>query len=538
MGTAVKFNVADGSIGMYATFPSTAGSSVSGIDGDASGNMFIAYRECVPCVSGCTPGTDRYGRPDGTFAPICTGYLSKVADNGSGSAPLWRLTIPSEVSLGYIRQSHDGGVLAWASVTGANVALGGQSISSADGGSAASAVMLKFDSEGALSWFSLPAGSASVSGGKFDLSADGTKLVAQGSFSGTVAFGSTSLTASYGPYTSYIVSLDPSDGAVRWAEQVPMSRGVQITPDSAYVGVFSQLTGSSDTIDLTDATGATTTLRSRGSWDLLAIKLNAATGAGVWAIDGGGDGMEYFHGFGMDGSGNMLISGYSRSNSFHFGHHSMPNPNSAANGGDGQNKILTIQVSSESATPSCISSCANGSPVIVADTCFIDNYCYAAGEYSTYHGNQCFYCDPAVSQTEWAGPDMSAHCFINGACVANGAAKPGSGYRAPPSTCEACVASKSTDGWSVRDGFRIHEGQCEPTPSWPTCTFPAVDWIVADMGVGKSATQKVAGIGAHAYVGGYATGVTTLASSASSTVRAAEEPDWCDAASAAAEPTV
>ena len=52
VGTAVKFNVADGSIGMYATFPSTAGSSVSGIDGDASGNMFIAYRECVPCVSG------------------------------------------------------------------------------------------------------------------------------------------------------------------------------------------------------------------------------------------------------------------------------------------------------------------------------------------------------------------------------------------------------------------------------------------------------------------------------------------------------
>jgi hypothetical protein len=107
-----------------------------------------------------------------------------------------------------------------------------------------------------------------------------------------------------------------------------MQRGVQVTSDNAHVAVFAQLTGTSDTISLTDAVGGTTTLRSRGSWDLIAIKLDATDGSGVWAIDGGGDDMEYFHGFGMDGHDNILISGYSRSSSFHFGDHAMVNPQS------------------------------------------------------------------------------------------------------------------------------------------------------------------------------------------------------------------
>ena len=522
MGTVAKINVNDGSIAMYATFPSSGGSSVSSVDGDNS-NMFVSYRECVPCTGGasvCSPRTDRFGRPVGGFEPTCTKYLAKMPGSGAGvTTRTWRVTIPDEVSVGYIRQSHDGGMLAWGSVRGTNVALAGQTLTRANAGTSLSAVMLKFSQDGLLSWYSFPGGSDSVSNGKFDLSADGTKLIAQGSFSGTKTFGSTSLTASYGPYTSYVVSLNPSNGAVLWAEQVPYCRGVQVTPDNAHVGIFSQLTGSSDTITLTDALGASTTLRSRGSYDLLAIKLDASTGAGVWALDGGGDGMEYFHGFGMDGAGNMLISGYSRSNSFHFGTHSMTNPNSQANGGDGQNKILTIQVAANSATPSCISSCANGVPVVASGHCFIDNYCYASGAYSTYHGNQCFKCDPAVSQTDWTGPDTAAHCYINGACYAGNSARPGASSRSPPSACEMCDPSRDHSSWSIRDGYRLHAGTCEATPSWPTCSFPHVDWMTADVGAGMSANWKVAGVGNFAYMGGYATGTTTLQSTASTSVR-------------------
>ena len=54
---------------------------------------------------------------------------------------------------------------------------------------------------------------------------------------------------------------------------------------------------------------------------------------------------------------------------------------------------------------------------------------------------------------------------------------------------------------------------------WSTCSFPHVDWMTADVGAGKSATQKVAGVGNFAYMGGYATGTTTLQSTASTSVR-------------------
>ena len=55
--------------------------------------------------------------------------------------------------------------------------------------------------------------------------------------------------------------------------------------------------------------------------------------------------------------------------------------------------------------------------------------------------------------------------------------------------------------------------------AWSSCDFPSVNWIVADTGVGRSATHKCAGMGNFAYVGGYAGGNTTLASTSSSQVR-------------------
>ena len=53
---------------------------------------------------------------------------------------------------------------------------------------------------------------------------------------------------------------------------------------------------------------------------------------------------------------------------------------------------------------------------------------------------------------------------------------------------------------------------------WDTCNFPAVSWLVADQGTGKSATQKVAGLGNNAYVAGYSTGNTTIMSSVAGTL--------------------
>jgi hypothetical protein len=245
--------------------------------------------------------------------------------------------MPAAISLYTVRYASDG-IYAWSNIRGSGT-VGGVQITSAAGGASSSAIMLKFDLSGAYMWHALPGGDQSISAGYVDVSTDYSTLVVTGSFSGTVTMGGTNMTAQYGTYTSFVARLSTADGSVMWVEQTPMQRGVQVTSDNAHVAVFAQLTGTSDTISLTDAVGGTTTLRSRGSWDLIAIKLDASDGSGVWAIDGGGDDMEYFHGFGMDGHDNILISGYSRSSSFHFGDHSMVNPQSRDHGGDGLNKV-------------------------------------------------------------------------------------------------------------------------------------------------------------------------------------------------------
>ena len=59
-------------------------------------------------------------------------------------------------------------------------------------------------------------------------------------------------------------------------------------------------------------------------------KVSATDGDGVWAMNGGGDGMEYFWGMGMDATGGIYISGYSRSTTFSFGEQSMANAMSSA----------------------------------------------------------------------------------------------------------------------------------------------------------------------------------------------------------------
>ena len=376
--------------------------------------------------------------------------------------------------------------------------------------------MIKYGLDGAYLWHSMPGGTESIGAGYVDVSTDSSTLVVAGSFSGTKTIGGKQMTSMYGTYTSYVGAMSVTDGSMLWVEQIPMQRGVQVTSDNQHVTVFAQTTGdsASNVIELVDATGKSQTLRSRGSWDLIAIKLDATDGSGVWAIDGGGDSMEYFHGFGMDGNDNVLISGYSRSSSFHFGDHEMPNTAT-----DGLNKMFTIGISATSQSPSCVSSCSDGVPTVSTGHCLIDQYCYADGEHSTYGNHACFKCDSAVSQFEWTGPDTTAHCFIDGHCYADGAPRMiPSGWSSAPSACEVCDVSASTSEWTLKNGYYLEGGSCMPW-RWPSCEFPDVSFMVVDGGEGISATQKVAGMGSYAYTAGYAGGTTLLKSSASEQVR-------------------
>jgi hypothetical protein len=208
-------------------------------------------------------------------------------------------------------------------------------------------------------------------------------------------------------------------GAALWAASLPANhRGIEVTNDNNYVVIFGQLSGADVTAELTDANGKTTTLRSRGSYDLFVAKMSAVDGAGIWAMDGGGTGMDYFWGMSMDANDNILISGYTRSPVLTFGDTlTKTNPNT-----DGENHAYTIRLSgADTALPSCVSSCV-ANTAVVSTGCFINHHCIAEGATSPYSGQRCHKCLSASSTTAWTDP--GTHCYIDGKCYDDGQDKP------------------------------------------------------------------------------------------------------------------
>jgi hypothetical protein len=462
----------------YKTIESSGGVSITGADGDAQGSVYATYKTCIPCTDPETCVAEMsYGRPTGRLEPTCSQHLGKFA-NGNA---VWSVDLPATVTLGYLRVGRTGTSDAATDIyttfkNDSPSTVSGISVTQGGG-------VMKFNAaDGSLVWFAHPADGVSASYIDVSPSATDPFIAISGSLYGSKTMGPNTVVGNLGAMSSYIARMSTTDGSIVWAEAVPMSRGVQITPDNQYVGVFSQTTGDTDVVALTDTGGVTTTMRSRGSWDLIAIKLDAATGDGVYAIDGGGDGMEYFHGFGMTSNGDLLISGYSRSNSFHFGTHTLPNAQSRSHGGDGQNKVYTIQVSADSYTPTCVDSCASNTPVVKSGHCFIDHYCYADGAYSTYPANACFKCDVSASQSAWTGPDVTAgdgYCFINDVCIPNGSAKPGATSRSAPSACQTCDVTKSTDDWTTTHGWDLVDGKCVELTTITTTASTALTTAMA-----------------------------------------------------------
>jgi Uncharacterized protein conserved in bacteria (DUF2252) len=131
---------------------------------------------------------------------------------GSELSVRWAETMSgpsSEDEFDGVAASPDGSVY----VTGKferSVTVGGVPLESAG---AADIPFARFDSDGRLAWAKRFGGPGEDN--LFDVDANGDGAVATGSFSGTVAFGSTTLTSS-GPWDCVIVALAP-DGQTRWA---------------------------------------------------------------------------------------------------------------------------------------------------------------------------------------------------------------------------------------------------------------------------------------------------------------------------------
>jgi len=414
-------------------------STGSTLDGDADGNMILTYNGCS-----IQKNATGMGEPTGG----CSDYLEKLA--AADGASVWKVALPKGMGCHVVTS---GAIYCTTSIDDEEtLEIAGTSVTNAKG--ADKAVLAKFNADGTLHWAKV----TDASGTSLAVSIDESLLVLASS--------------------RMIQRIDLSsgnEGNVLWTDMSSMAvtahgiRGVEVSEDGTEVLAFGQHTGDET---ITDNAGSSMTFRSRGSYEIYVLAIDAATGAGKYAIDGGGDGMEYVFGFSRDRStGDIFISGTSRSENMHWGN--LKRENVMFGGGDtstavGSSKAYAVKLGGHDDLPDCLDSCPAGGVLSAAEVkdgfCFIDRHCYANGEMANYVGSTCMYCDSTANPTGWSGPDTADHCHIGDKCIEKGAMKQvvtGQTSRGPrygDSECEVCDPDSSADGYTLMDGYDIKDG--------------------------------------------------------------------------------
>merc|ERR1719356_1017976 len=318
--------------------------------------------------------------------------------------------------------------------------------------------IVKYNGDGIAQWASA---TASTSFGDLAVSKNGTLLAVVGSPAERGA----------DAVVSRIDTSSGNEGNVLWSDPGGVGshgfRGVEVTDDDEEIFAFGQLTG---TETLTDANGRTTTLRTRGSYEVFVVAYDATDGSGKYAVDGGGTGMEYFFAMASDpDTHEIYIGGTSRSEYITWGDvvrkNVMYNGQPGLNNPDthspvGSSKAFVVKLQSTPSLPSCLTTCNTAFPLQASDVksghCYIDRHCYADGTSSPYSGFECTKCNAAVDPLQWSSPDTSAACFINGACVASGAhAQVRSGRSYVDDPCLHCDPSISSSAYSPVAGCEL-----------------------------------------------------------------------------------
>merc|ERR1719240_1210213 len=451
----------DASVGGYGA----GGVTVYSVGGDASGNMIVSLKGCT-AYDATAESTDRYGRTVLGAATGCKYYIVKLAANDGSE--MWKFETPTNVRP--CRVIADGSFFCGFSVSAGTVYdfltdAAGAAVTFT--GTATATGIVKYDTNGKAVW--AKESLAKSYSGDLAVNSDGTLLA---------------IIASGGSGSPALVArIDTSagnEGNVLWQDGGGVGthgfRGVEVTGDPTAaiqeVQVFGQVTG---TETLTDMGGATTTLRSRGSYEVFVAAYDASNGAGKYAMDGGGTGMEYFFAFARDQStGDLYIGGTSRSEQITWGN--VARDNVMYNGQPGENnpdtsspvgssKAFTVKLLTSTSMPECLQSCT-GNGHAASDVkdghCYIDRYCYAHGAAAPYDGAQCMHCNATVSKTAWTNPGKwTDMCFIGSTCYNHGDMKTTtSGYSTVTSECEMCDASKSTSVWSAHSGYEFVNGAC------------------------------------------------------------------------------
>lgn len=203
---------------------------------------------------------------------------------------------------------------------------------------------------------------------------------------------------------------------------------------------------------LTDTAGFSTTINTRGSYEVFIVNYVASDGSGRYAFDGGGTGLEYFFDIAMDlQSGAMVIGG-----GVGYGAVELRWGNLRRNHAfvDEKMKAFAVKFSTKSELPSCLTSCqpTMTKSDVKAGHCYVDRHCYAANETAPYVGSECMKCNEHTP-LQWSAPNVTEHCFIDDMCVAEGVGKPVS--RGVVSDCETCDPSVRSNAYSLKKGFKM-----------------------------------------------------------------------------------
>jgi hypothetical protein len=431
------------------------GASVRSVDGDTNGNMIVTYKGCEGFNTSAT-STDMYGRPIQGATTGCTEYVTKLS--GVDGTEVWKHEIPT--ALYSCRAITDGSFFCgWSMSASAGTLDFGNGVTVESESSRVGVV--KYNANGIAQW---ARATASSSFSDLAVSKGGTLLAVVGSAGG----GSPAV-------LSRIDTSSGNEGNVLWSDAGGVGshgfRGVEVTDDDGEIFALGQLTG---TETLTDTNGRTTTLGSRGSYEVFVVAYDASDGSGKYAIDGGGTGMEYFFAMASDpDTHDIYVGGYTRSehitwggvtreNVMYNGQPGEDNPDS--NSPAGSNKALVVKLGTTLTTPSCLSSCSNTFPLQPSDVksgfCYIDRHCYSDGTFSPYSGEECTKCEADVDPLQWSAPDTSDHCHIDGVCVASGAhAQVTTMMNGRPSTsddpCLLCDPTISGTGYSPVAGCEL-----------------------------------------------------------------------------------
>ena len=350
------------------------GATVYSIDGDANGNMIVAMQGCagwdatvVTCRYGygTPPDNCRYGTSTGA-ATQCAYHVKKLSS--TDGLDVWTTTMP--VRVGPCRVIADGSTFCGFGMdAGVTYDFGNSMVltPTADAGG-----LVKIGSDGVVAWAKVIGGGAygGYMGADVAVSSDGA-LLAMAS-SGKVA---------------RIDTASGNEGTILWEDAIPgNTRHVEVTqdPNAAIqeVLVVGTISGTG-TVTFTDTAGTSTTVRSRGSNDGFVAAYDATAGTGKYAIDMGGDGMEWVWNFATDPTtGDIYAGGYTRSENLMLG--DIERENQMYNGDEGQsnsdtsssvgsNKAVAYKLKTKAELPSCLDSCAaSGGFSVKAGHCYID----------------------------------------------------------------------------------------------------------------------------------------------------------------------